>query len=151
MRWVSLLPHFIDEEAEAETDEATLLKSPRWQVVEARTEPTPPTPEFGLSINTLGCLPFPSQFGRIKGLLLICPIRNTIKQIHTWLQNRIFCRSRKTDWKKSPPRTMSISCLGECTWFAGEECSERPWKLITREKSWMNYPSDPSTSKILEF
>lgn len=41
MRWVLLSPHFIDEEREAERDEATLLKSSSRQGVEQQQSPHP--------------------------------------------------------------------------------------------------------------
>lgn len=76
MRWVLLFPHFIDEEPEA--DEATLLKSLRWQDGEQGQSPGPLTPEFELLVNTLCCLPLAPQFRPTERLVLICPIKNSI-------------------------------------------------------------------------
>lgn len=92
MKWVLLLPHFIDEEPEAEREEATLLKSPSWQQVAQGQSPGHLTPEFELLVNTLCGLPFPPQSRPSERILLICPIKSTIKLLLKWLENGIFCR-----------------------------------------------------------
>lgn len=148
MKWVLLLPHFTDEEPEAERDEVTLLKSPSWQQIEQGQSPGHLTPEFEPLVNTLCGLSLPSPLRLVERLVIICPINNGIKLLHKWLENRLD-QSSLAESSSYPGHEHLLSyrmymvCRGEC--------SEGPRKLITREKYGEDHLSDTSASKVLGF